>query len=92
MDNDTHDLITNDLITNDDASLFVMLEPASFRMALGLPPTDDRLLADAAKAVREEFRACSKWKRLRCRKVSVIAERDRGTVYVVHVGASIEFD
>ncbi len=29
---------------------------------------------------------------MRCRKVSIFAERDRGIVYVVHVGSSIEFD
>ncbi len=47
---------------------------------------------DAGKAVRQEFRDCSKWKRLRCRKVSIFSERDRGTVYVVHIGRSVEFD
>jgi superfamily I DNA/RNA helicase len=79
--------------TNDEAVSPVQgFEPARFRIELGLPPADGQFLAEAAKAVREEFRACSKWKRLRCRKVSVFAERDRGTVYVVHVGASIEFD
>lgn len=67
-------------------------EPVRFRMELGLPVADGRLLDDAAVAVREEYRACSKWKRLRCRKVSIFAERERGTVYVVHVGSSVEFD
>jgi len=57
-----------------------------------LPPADDQLLKDAATSVRQEFRDCSKWKRLRCRKVSIFAERDRGTVYVVHVGSSVDFD
>lgn len=75
-----------------EASPFDTFEPASFHLDLGLSAADGQLLADAATAVREEFRACSKWKRLRCRKVSVFAERDRGTVYVVHVGTSIEFD
>lgn len=67
-------------------------QPAHFRAELGLPPADDQLLKDAATSVRQEFRDCSKWKRLRCRKVSIFAERDRGTVYVVHVGSSVEFD
>ena len=49
-------------------------------------------MLDAQTAVRQEFRDCSKWKRLRCRKVSIFAEHDRGTVYVVHVGSSVEFD
>ncbi len=86
----TEDL--EDVSSNDADSPFEGFEPATFRMDLGLPAADGQLLVDAAKAVREEFRACSKWKRLRCRKVSVFAERDRGTVYVVHVGTSIEFD
>lgn len=50
------------------------------------------MLQDARAAVRQEFRDCSRWKRLRCRKVSVISERDRGTVYAVHVGSSVDFD
>ncbi len=66
--------------------------PARFPVELGLPPADESLLKDAKTAVRQEFRDCSKWKRLRCRKVSVIAERDRGTIYAVHVGSSVEFD
>lgn len=65
---------------------------ARFRVELGLPPADESLFHDAKTAVRQEFRDCSKWKRLRCRKVSIIAERDRGTVYAVHVGSSVEFD
>ncbi len=66
--------------------------PAGFLSELGLPPASDQLLKDAAAAVRQEFRSCSKWKHLRCRKVSIFAERDRGTVFVVHVGSSVEFD
>ena len=67
-------------------------QPARFLAELGWPPADTLLLNDASKAVRQEFRNCSKWKRLPCRKVSIFAEGDRGTVYVVHVGASVEFD
>lgn len=67
-------------------------EPARFASELSLPTAETFLVHDAAKAVRQEYRDCSKWKRLRCRKVSIFAERDRGTVYVVHVGASVEFD
>jgi hypothetical protein len=66
--------------------------PARFPVELDLPPADDTHFQDAKSAVRQEFRDCSKWKRLRCRKVSIIAERDRGTVYAVHVGSSVEFD
>ena len=66
--------------------------PARFRSELLLPHAEDELVKDAASAIRQEFRDCSKWKRLRCRNVSVFAERDRGPVYVVHVGKSIDFD
>ncbi|MEJ7592792.1 MAG: AAA domain-containing protein [Planctomycetaceae bacterium] len=71
------------------ASVFV---PARFPVEFVLPEAERKLLDDAAVAVRQEFRDCSKWKRLRCRKVSIFAERDRGTVYVVDVGGSVEFD
>ncbi len=66
--------------------------PARFSAEFGLPPADDQLLRDAAVAVRQEYLGCSKWKRLRCRKVSIVAEGRRGTVCVVHVGHSVEFD
>lgn len=76
----------------DDLNFVAEFRPARFHADLGLPPADDSLLKDAAIAIRQEFRDCSQWKRLRCRKVSIFAERDRGTVYVVHVGSSVEFD
>lgn len=66
--------------------------PARFPIDLLLPRAEDQLVKDAASAIRQEFRDCCKWKRLRCRSVSIFAERDRGTVYVVHVGKSIDFD
>lgn len=67
-------------------------EPARFSADLSLPAGDQRHLRDAAAAVRQEFRDGSRWKRLNCRKVSVFAERDRGTVYVVWIGRTVEFD
>jgi hypothetical protein len=75
-----------------EASHVAEFQPARFHANLNLPSADVQLLKDAATAVRQEFRGCSKWKRLNCRKVSIFAERDRGTVYVVHVGTSVEFD
>lgn len=81
-----------DVAHDDEAMPVAEFQPARFRAELGLPVADDQLLKDAAVAVRQEYRDCSKWKRLRCRKVSIFAERDRGTVYVVHVGSSVEFD
>lgn len=81
-----------DDIDNNDESNIAEFKPARFSVELGLPDADDSLLNDARTAVRQEFRDCSEWKRLRCRKVDIFTERDRGTVYVVHVGHSVEFD
>lgn len=67
-------------------------DPARFSSDLRLPAGDDQPLVDAAAAVRQEFRDSSRWKRLNCNQVSVFAERDRGTVYVVHIGKTVEFD
>ncbi len=49
-------------------------------------------LRSPAKAVRQEYHDSSQWKRLRCHRVSLFSERERGTVFVVHVGSSVEFD
>ena len=49
-------------------------------------------LKEPAKAVRREYRDCSQWKRLQSQRVSVFAERDRGTVFVLDVGSSVDFD
>ncbi|MDX1925314.1 MAG: AAA domain-containing protein, partial [Pirellulaceae bacterium] len=67
-------------------------QPARFHADLRLPSASEQLVKDAAAAIRQEYRDCSKWKRLTCRKVSIFAERDRGTVWVVHVGSTVEFD
>ena len=77
---------------SDEEPAHFEFEPARFLVEFRLPEADAKLLDDAAVAVRQEFRDCSKWKRLRCRKVSIFAERDRGTIYVVDVGGSVEFD
>lgn len=66
--------------------------PARFSIKLGLPLADESCFLDAKTAVRQEFRDCSKWKRLRCRKLSIFAEHERGTVYAIYVGSSVEFD
>ncbi|MEL6106089.1 MAG: AAA domain-containing protein [Planctomycetota bacterium] len=75
-----------------DQSDTAQFEPARFTSELGLPDGEPAQLKDAATAVRQEYRDSSRWKRLNCRKVSVFAERDRGTVYVIHVGKTVEFD
>ncbi|WP_442508491.1 AAA domain-containing protein [Novipirellula sp. SH528] len=78
--------------SDDDAMQDKLFRPARFVSELDLPSSDDPLLKDAATAIRQEFRDCSKWKRLRCRRVSIFAERDRGVVCVIHLGSSVEFD
>ncbi|MCA9128525.1 MAG: AAA family ATPase, partial [Planctomycetales bacterium] len=67
-------------------------KPARFPCDLQLPDGDEQQLKDAAAAVRQEFRDSARWKRLNCKKVSVFAERDRGTIYVVDIGKTVEFD
>ncbi len=69
-----------------------VVEMARFDVELDFPASDPQKLQQAAVAVRQEHRDSSRWKRLVCSKVSVFSERDRGTVYVVQVGRSIEFD
>ena len=64
---------------------------AGFDTSLRLPPTEGSI-ADSAKTVRKEYHGCSQWKRLRCRRVSLFAEQGRGTVFVIHIGSSVEFD
>ncbi len=65
---------------------------ASFDEALGLPAAGPELIEQSARAVRQEYRDCSKWKKLTCEKVSVVAESDRGIVHVVHVEGAVDFD
>ncbi|KAA5545396.1 AAA family ATPase [Roseiconus nitratireducens] len=77
---------------HDEATDIADFKPARFSSDLRLPAGDEQQLNDAAVAVRHEFRDSSRWKRLNCMKVSVFAERDRGMVYVVHIGKTVEFD
>ncbi len=65
---------------------------ARFQVELGLPDADAQLLKEAATAVRQEFRGSAKWKRLRCKKVDVVAEKGRGTVFILQVNKAIDFD
>ncbi|QEG24565.1 AAA domain-containing protein [Mariniblastus fucicola] len=65
---------------------------ASFDEALGLPPAPSELIEQAARAVRQEYRDCSKWKRMTCEKVSVVVESERGIIHVVHVDGAVDFD
>jgi superfamily I DNA/RNA helicase len=81
------DRSTNPNFASDDSARI-----ASFDEALRLPPADPELIQQAARAVRQEYRDCSKWKKLHCEKVSVVAESERGIVHVVHVEGEVDFD
>lgn len=81
-----------DTVEHDEAMHVPQFEPARFYSNLGLPSADDSLRKDASTAVRQEFRDCNRWKRLHCQNVSILAEGDRGTVYVIHLDSSVEFD
>lgn len=79
---------SNSKFERDDVALSI----ARYEEALGLPAADAQMLEEAARAVRQEYRDCSKWKKLRCEKVSVVAESDRGVVHVVFVEGAVDFD
>ncbi len=58
-------------------------ELARFPIEFHLPAPNDDLLADARTAIRREYRDSVKWKRLRCRNVSVLSETEKGTVFIL---------
>lgn len=66
--------------------------PARFSVNLNLPTGDSTLLAEAQEAVKREFRDSVKWKRLRCRRVELLSESESGSIFVLHIGHSVEFD
>ncbi len=68
------------------------VEPASFPSQLNLPPAAAELASEAARAVRQELRDRSRWKRLQCHRVSLVSERDRGAIYILQIDTGIEFD
>lgn len=82
----------HEVVEEDELKRLLHLQPARFAADLRLPPADERLLEDAAVVVRREYHDCSKWKRLRCRKVSIVSERGRGNLCVLDVGGSVDFD
>lgn len=87
MDDDQDGVAHDPAGAGDDA-----FQRARFPIDLGLPPADGPLFKQAATAIRQEYRSCSRWKKLLCRKVSLFSERGRGTVWIVDVGRSVEFD
>ncbi|MFN8740319.1 MAG: AAA domain-containing protein [Pirellula sp.] len=67
-------------------------ERARFPIQIELPAAPSTSLADAQLAIKREYRDSVKWKLLRCRKVSILSQSDSGTIYILHVGHSVEFD
>jgi superfamily I DNA/RNA helicase len=65
---------------------------AKYPVTLDLRGGDAASICDAQTAIRREFRDSVKWKKLRCRKVSLLSEADKGSVYVLEVGQTVEFD
>ncbi|WP_166820077.1 AAA domain-containing protein [Thalassoroseus pseudoceratinae] len=78
--------ITN---TEDDDDQFTQ---ARFRADLSLPSADRGLLSAAATAIKKEYRDSAKWKRLKCRNVTAVAESETGTVFELQIGHAVEFD
>lgn len=74
-------------------------EPRQFSNdGVGYPVTinmvveDSKGLENAAQAIREEYRATTRWKRLQCRRVTLLDDDADAGIYVLHVGRGIEFD
>jgi superfamily I DNA/RNA helicase len=65
---------------------------ARFPNELVLPDASPELVASASDAVRQEYRASVRWKRLRCRDVAPVLQRQDEAIYVLEVGQAIEFD
>ena len=67
-------------------------EHARFPIRLSLPDAGESVLGDASEAVKREFRDSVKWKRLRCRGVTLLSKSETGAVFILEVGHAIEFD
>src|SRR4051812_11646690 len=77
---------------NDQAEDDFNYVPARFPVNLNLPAGSPSLLVEAQKSVKREFRDSVKWKRLRCRRVEVLSESETGTIFILQIGHSVEFD
>ncbi len=65
---------------------------ARFPIELQLPEARDEDFESARKAIRQEYRDSSQWKRLRCRKVRQVSQSAAGTIYELEIGHAVEFD
>jgi hypothetical protein len=63
---------------------------ASFPVTIGISASDSRGHSAAAQAVNREYRDSVKWKKLRCREVVVVDEREG--IYALVADQQIEFD
>src|SRR5262245_12041034 len=58
-------------------------------LEIDLPAGNQSDLAQAADAVKQEYRSSVKWKKLRCREVF---PTDDGSVFKLDLGQTVEFD
>lgn len=76
------------MITTKPSEIPIVRFPVEFE----LPSDDGTLLANATEAVRREYRASIRWKRLRCRSVTRVSDRSDESIFVLELGQSVEFD
>ena len=67
-------------------------DQASFPLEIVLPDGEGGEAQNAYEAVREEYRASVRWKRMRCRKVVPITGDDEDSIFALEVGHAVEFD
>jgi hypothetical protein len=65
---------------------------ARFPANLFLPECTQDWVAEGREAVKSEYRSSVKWKRLRCRNAAPLGGQADGSIFVLEVGHSIEFD
>src|ERR1700723_1797913 len=63
-----------------------------FPVEFDFPTTQSDDLANAAEAVKREYRSSVRWKRLRCRSVTLVSKTNAEAIYVLEIGQSVEFD
>lgn len=63
-----------------------------FPVELELAVENEDDLGNAARAVLEEYRVTSRWKRLHCRKVTLLDGDADASIYVLQVGRGLQFD
>jgi superfamily I DNA/RNA helicase len=64
----------------------------NLRISLNLPEGSTAYLNEAARAVKTEYQASVRWKKLRCRNVIPLPSSGGEDIFILEVGQSIEFD